>query len=416
MHRAARHSLLLLLMALLPGCSFHPGVAPNHACSILNEAPIAQVSSTGVEKVLEDPGIITVHHGFACASSNKDGTEDVLRVRQNLGTAGYARAAVFLNGWHLKYLNGEHKLSGVATMIRDIVVDRERIAWEAAGVLSDKNFDDGYEWCYYFTVLAWNPSALDLSVNQGDGECSEAPQVGAGNYFYSLNDNTTTALSSFARSLEDPQFASSNAVAVLPRGFGYMWGHFSTGPPNHNLLQLAYHLDHSERFMEKGRRYYRGPSSAVRTDESAFGGDSASWKSSAILKDDDLRRTYGFGEIVSGMSGADVAIVEPPFAILPIEDPGFFSACLPLEPSATYDIRIDNLSYKYVIPMLTGWNLGYGCGDRKIEEIGVRIEQILYDPVNPGTLRYKVSTAPEAGHNVTLLALAPVSPRLRGAK
>ncbi|HAU1321869.1 TPA: hypothetical protein F8R96_13120 [Legionella pneumophila] len=35
---------------------------------------------------------------------------------------------------------------------------------ETIGLLRDKNFDDGYRWCYYYTLIAWNRNRIDARV------------------------------------------------------------------------------------------------------------------------------------------------------------------------------------------------------------------------------------------------------------
>ena len=54
------------------------------------------------------------------------------------------------------------------------------------------------------------------------------------------------------------------------------------------------------------------PTSASHVD-SGF----VSWETSTILKDNDDRRDQAFGEVVSGLAGTDVGVVQPPFSDLP---------------------------------------------------------------------------------------------------
>ncbi len=142
-----------------------------------------------------------------------------------------------------------------------------------------------------------------------------------------------------------------------------------------------------------------------------------SWNTCAIYKDNDARRDYEFGELVSAMGGPDVSVIQPPFSILPGEDTGFFGACLGGVPSVqTEEFIIDNIPYAYAIPMLTGWDLDYPCDDHHVREIGVWIDNLKYDkPVNAstGTLSYKLhsvlhddsSNGHTYRHKVTILGL-----------
>jgi hypothetical protein len=76
-----------------------------------------------------------------------------------------------------------------------------------------------------------------------------------------------------------------------------------------------------------------------------------------------------------------------------------------LHVNLTVVLKVKSLSSKYpfefAIPMLTGWQLGYGqvdkgCDDARVTEIGIQIDEWNYEktPGAPaGTLRYKLSTA-----------------------
>ena len=66
--------------------------------------------------------------------------------------------------------------------------------------------------------------------------------------------------------------------------------------------------------------------------------------------------------------------------------------------------------------MLTGWELGYGCDDHHVREIGMSIDNLHYDRAAnapTGTLRYTVSSTmhddsnhwQHSLHKVTILGL-----------
>jgi hypothetical protein len=433
LRRAFLASLAVLITTLLVSCSFAPNV---NLCTQIDGAPVKQLTSSQQNTVLEDPGTIIVYHGSGCAESNKSGGQDFIKVEQSLGIPQYAtNATVFLNGWHLKYLHSDHHVAGLGTLIRNIQLDGGTLKWEAAGVLSDDNFDDPYNWCYYYTVVAWNSSKVNLTIDHKDGTCDPRDHRES-NFFITDNTGTTTALSSFPRFLHNPDFASSKAVAILPRGFGFAW----SGGDDHHLLQVGYNLDHSEVFVENGKKYKNGyygditplpvPSPAPTSSTSQVDSGFVSWETYAIFKDDDTRRDYTFGEIVSGLGGSDVGVIQPPFSILPEEGIGFFGACLS-GPSGiqTQEFVIQNVPYKYAIPMLTGWELGYGCmGDQHVTEVGIWIDEMHYDktPDTPGgTLRYKLSSILrdednnpgfDFAHKVTVLGLKPVSGGIQSDK
>ena len=83
----------------------------------------------------------------------------------------------------------------MGTTIENIRLERNTLKWQASGALSDDNFDDAYSWCYYYTVVAWNPSNINVTVDHKDGSCdpndSSDPSA---NFFGAENHGTTTAL------------------------------------------------------------------------------------------------------------------------------------------------------------------------------------------------------------------------------
>jgi hypothetical protein len=416
--------LAVLTTTLLVSCPFEHGSFP--LCVEFDNAPVKQLTSPQQNVVFEDQGTIIVYEGSGCAESNKSGREDFIKVEQSLDIPAYAtKATVFLNGWHLKYLHGDQHVAGLGTLIRNIKIDGRTLKWQAGGALSDKNFDNEYSWCYYYTVVAWNPSNINLTVDNKDG--CVPPDPSEANYFMASNDGTTTALSSFPTFLQNPDFASSKTVAILPRGFGSRW----SGGVDHELLQIGYNLDHSEIIIGNGKKYKKGegvdvtplptpvptPASSASQVDSGF----VSWETYAIFKDDKTRRGYVFGELVSGLGGNDVRVLQPPFSILPNEDIGFFGGCVQ-GPSGvqTQEFVIENVPFNYAIPMLTGWSLVYECNDHHVTEIGIWIDEIQYNknPGSPvGTLRYKLSSILRddsqnngySVHKVTVLGLRPTA-------
>ncbi|MDR4497124.1 MAG: hypothetical protein MRK02_04250 [Candidatus Scalindua sp.] len=137
-----------LFVALLGSCSFCAR-STNELCRLIGEATtVTELTSSDRTVVFEEQGTIVVYHGNGCAESNKPGTEDVLKVEESLDIPSYAtNATIFLNGWHLKYLDGDHHVAGLGTSIQNIRLEGQTLKWQAAGVLSDDNFDDAYSWC-----------------------------------------------------------------------------------------------------------------------------------------------------------------------------------------------------------------------------------------------------------------------------
>ena len=371
--------------------------------------------------MFEDTGTIIVYHGNGCAEKNQD--IDILAIEESLDIPLYAtKATVFLNGWHLRYLDDDHNVEGLLTTIDRIRLEGKTLKWRAKGLLRDDGLDKPYRWCYYYTVVAWNPSNVSMTVDQADSIDPSDPDATIFISKTNNDDESTTALLSFSSFIQNPDFASSKSVAILPRGFGVIWDGACCFPfPSfdHNLAQIAFNLDHSEIFIEKKRYVTRNgleepslPNSASQVD-SGF----VSWDTSAIFKDDRDRLDYFFGEIVSGLGGGDVGIVQPPFSILPEPTGGAFVGPAGLQ---TKEVTIENVPFEYAIPMLTGWSLHYPEGDKNVGDIGTWIDEIHYRDPNdpPGRLRYKVSsvltdnssdTVHFFRHKITILGIKPVS-------
>jgi hypothetical protein len=201
-------------------------------------------------------------------------------------------------------------------------------------------------------------------------------------------------LDSYSRA-SDPRHA-----AVLPRGFSFAWSDVDPAAhPDHNLLQLAYGLEHRAMFVRpKGYGALPDPPLSEPVDQVDTG--FFSWQSHGILKDNEVRRDYHFMEVFSVASLDDVSGVEPPFTILPVEERGFFGACLGSghigEESQTFEIA--SVPFELAIPLLTGWDLNYGCyseGDHFVQQIGVWLSDMQYQQPQagqPGRLKYTVTS------------------------
>ena len=370
------------------------------------DAPIADKTCSRQPQIFEDPGRLFVYHAYCCAESNQSGTENFLRVEGSLELPEYVTAAtVFLNGWRLEYLSSDHHVRGLGTSIGRISFANQTLSWEAGGVLSDKNFDDGYRWCYYYTVIAWNEGEISALIDHDDA-----------NIFSNDDQSHTTAVKKISGYIQNVDLSSGDPTAILPRGYGFMW----RGTVDHHLIQLAYNLDHSDRFIEYGKEYMTNVQPSFPTPAHYVGNGFTSWETKTIFKDDDLRREYDVGEIVSALGGRDVGIVQPPYTILPKEDVGWLTGCLYAEGGVkTEDYVVENVPFEYAIPMLTGWELWYPCDDQHVSQVGIWLSSFSYDKAPAaasGTLRYSISSVladrdekPNHGYSsqVQILGLKP---------
>ncbi len=366
---------------ILSLCSISPSFAKMSQEKLLDTSHAVHVKpdSEFRAKALEDVGIIVVEDGSACGESNRSGEENPIILQGSFDLPDYATdATVFLNGWDTRYLSSDHHIGRVAAIIRSPQRDGSRLTWEAVGLLRDKNFDDGFRWCYRFTVVAWNRDRIDARVLGFQDNTT----------FSFINDNESVALVSAAGFLRNTALTDNVNAVVLPRGFVYGWEEgFSQS--DHHLLQIAYNLDHSEIFVQAGRTW-SGPAPNI-TNHQASG--FASWETHGIFKDNSAKRDFRFGSAVSVIAGRGVATKQAPFIIIPKED---FGNCGELGGDViTEEHVIENVPYDYAIPVLTGWELRYPCKDHHVKRLGVWLHDMSYEKAEGsevGTLRYSISS------------------------
>jgi len=407
--------LVLLIGVFSTACEFCDETP--HLCEFVGSGTSPLTSSDQKKLDLEAEGTVVFYHGFGCSESNESGKENILNLAGSVQLPAYAtKATVFLNGWHAKYLSGDNHVQGFLTTIEKIKQEGNVLRWVAAGVLSDDNFKDAYSWCYYYTVVAWNPSSLDLTVDHERTFCSFGGDPQLSNSFVA-DSVGTTALSSFSSFLYNPDFTVNNTVAILPRGFGFTWA--PACEDDHHLLQVGYNLLQTQSYIQGGKKYWKDTKFEPMLPDNTgrVGSGFVSWETSAIYKDNSLRRNYKFGETVSGLTGKDVGVIQPPYAILPVEDAG---NCIGASTPPTEDFVIENVPFDFAVPMLTGWDLHYGCEDEHVAEIGIWIDKWNYkkEPgAASGTLHYTLSSRlrDKGGeghyrtHKVTVLGLRRAS-------
>ena len=391
----------------------------------LRDVPFSDLTDSPPPNVIfEDIGTIIALHGLGCAKSERAGKQQVLRVEQRIDIPSYAsNATVFLNGWRLQYLpeDDDHHVFDLWTAIRDVRLDLEgqTLKWEAIAALNDINFDDAYRWCYRFTAFAWDPSKIKLSVDDTDGGRGENGLIEGQNFFagQNLTDSAGVAFPRFVKESRFP-FPQGKPVAILPRGFEFIQD------DDHHLLQIAYNLDHSERFIDGSRKYFnQGKDQAPIENHNRSLVDSLfSWETTVIFKDDAGHRDYSFGELVSVLSGDDVGLIQPPFSSQVVRPNCRFFCAGTLEGRPkSEEFTIVGIPFQYAIPVLTGWELRYLTKDQHVNEMGVSIDEAHYekDPQSEvGTLRYKLTSVlrdkdgfPDfaSRHRVTVVGLRPTA-------
>ena len=377
-----------------------------------------------VRVVFEDPGkLIVLEPPPVCTEDWQCGRFSVCPGGAAHADAGlvlpdYATAAtVLLSGWYFQYQDGDHHIFRIGSEITNIRKEGNILTWDGVGGMFDDNFDDRFKWCYYTNVIAWNQSLVDAVVDQDDDRDENgilAPDENA-------EASAIVRLSSY---IHNPAFASKRKVMALPRGFFFTFsprfGPFISDT-DHHLLQLAYNLDHSEPFIESDKTYGELPPPVLPTPSSRIGDGFVSWESFGVLKDNSFKRRFVYNELVSGFAGNDVDIIQPPFSFPPRGEPS--GGCI----TSTGGLRttehvIENVPFEHAIPVLTGWDLSFACGDEHVKEIGIWLSDMQYtrgSGTTGGTLRYKVSSVLRneelpgfiVRHSVSVLGLPPlVSP------
>ncbi len=374
--RAGQRLALAFALVVLISIALAPSVA----------AQPPMPSARAVAIVLEDQGKIIVEHGYSCdTSDSKEGPQSAITLKEKLIIPHYAdRGTVILNGWFAEYLHGDQHVRDLRAEIRDINVSKNVLTWTAEGLLRNEAFDDGYHWCYHYTALAWNSKLID-AIPETSNLYNNAIISSSQSF-----PSEETALVTLESHIQSTAFAGKEAIAVLPRGFGFGWQDESrmTEPwhaVDHHLLQIAYNLDHTELFLPKGK------STGASYDQGAI-----SWVTHAIFKDNDAKRDFLFFEGVSGLGGNDVGVVHPPFAIRPKQISGGAYG-EQVEPGGTVSeerITIENIPFEYAVPVLTGWDLYYWAGgDQHVLRAGVWLDKIDYDKkpgAATGTLSYSL--------------------------
>jgi hypothetical protein len=235
-----------LVLAMFPTswAEFNPNFAVPDLCQFFDNIPTIELPANPAV-VLEDIGKIKVMHGSTQAAVDTGGR--IIKIEQIADIPNYAnQAAVFLNGWRVGYTGDDQHVLAVAALITKISLDRRnlKLTWNAVGLIRDDDFEESYGFTYHYTLIAWNNTQLNLVVNQGRF-CN--PDLNIPDKSFMTLNNGTTALSSFNLFALEPEFPQGQPIAVLPRGFGF---HYAG---DHRLLQLAYNLEHSEVFAERGR-------------------------------------------------------------------------------------------------------------------------------------------------------------------
>jgi hypothetical protein len=379
--------LMVALASTFLACEFGSPVpvpqTPKELLEILNKAPIIPLSEGDRWTVFEEPGRIRVQHGYGCAEAGKTSKDSLIGFRiqdQEVAPNIDDRGAIFLNGWDMQYPNGDHHVLGLGSLIFNISRAKDTpgltLEWEAGGVLSDKDGADGYQWCYRYTLIFWNPNVIDASAFQFDENTT----------FMSKDSPSGSGVGEIEGTFAAPDEKDSPR-AVLPRGLGQLW----RDGDDHHVLQVAFDLG-----------------TPPLADIIVPNGNTLTWTSETILVDNGGAHTHMQAEIVTILSGQSVEmwqprsvlhligakmVEEPTEMILePAEDGGITCNGNGEEQQEEFYV-VERVPYDYAIPVLTGWDMQYACEDHEIERIGVYMVEFHYDKdpnAATGTLHYTI--------------------------
>jgi hypothetical protein len=284
---------------------------------------------------------------------------------------------VFLNGWSMRYANGDHHVQGLGTAIVNISETRDTqnelftLNWEAGGVLSDQNGDDPYDWCYAYTVVFWSRrgSAFDaVAFARSLGVRQEAGS----------DPGNATAL----RNMDASAHNAYGPGVVLPQGFALIWD----GNSDRHLFQTGFDFGDAVPTVERG----------------------LSWTSRTLLKDNDDRHDYFGAELVSVLSYSSPQMLHPLTVYretrsgwraadneVSMEPSDSDSFCTGVgDPTGEERYKIEGVPFEYAVPVLKSWELGYLCSDHHVRQIGATIKDFSYERAPgavSGTLYYTLS-------------------------
>lgn len=331
-----------------------------------------------------------IQHGASCASAtsavSRDnaghlvfgiGIEETIEIPQGLD-----QATVFMNGWRLRYRDNDHQILALSSAIVDIEVRDGNLNWFAGGILSDKNGDDDFDWCYSYTALFWKNRITNTDIGVSDSDTDSR------HVFVSLDDVPN----------DSEQFAYANLLnlpfeprALLPRGFGVM---FRSREEDHKLLQFDLkHGDFTPQQWEDG-------------SENLF------WKFETVFQGKDRYRRYDTAQVVSALGGRSVEMMQTGFDIYSIPELHQDSG---IEDVVTQDLVVENVPFDAAVPVLMGWSLADQDKEIQPQDMGVWIESFTYDRApgaESGTLIYRVKSV-FVDDNGTFSSNGSIFPRLQ---
>lgn len=397
---------VVLLLFILSACATKPQDRAFPSDSSQTKTPFDQLSFGATRKTaFEDVGKFIMVEGSECVQRDK-GPESAT-ILSFVDMPSYVDSGtIILNGWDLRYLHGDHE---VRSLRADITHSKlvtggggaPILVFEVAGELSDQNWDDAYEFCVHYTGIGYNASFFDARI-EGDYNGIDT---------WALQTEAEGAVSTLETIWAEATLKGSDSIVVIPRGFDFQFDNeFECefrippcrweDPADHHLRQVAY--------------------SMFQIGATPNPSGNPHWVTQTIFKDNSTR-THWIKTRASLIGGRSVKLRSDLLALNPKS--GKTNICRNGEDGVvrTETVRINELPYDYAVPMLTGWDLNYECGDQHVQRAGIWIHDINFDQAF-NSLEYKVSSilrdkdgAPSfnATHRVTVLGLNRMPPPAR---
>jgi hypothetical protein len=372
-----------IALNLLQACTFKrsDGIqTPEDVYAIIDAAPYVAPLEQERWVVVDEPGKLHVEHGRSCARASQAASETHMgmRITESVRLPKNYVGTVFQNGYELRYEDGDHEVVGLGSAIYNVHLLNDILFWDAGGVISDREGEDDYRWCYAYTVVAWPrpplipPIAVPL-VPRLDIEAVHANRDAA--LIFTGGGNALAAI----RGKYKSEGKKPRALALA--GFAATLG------DEHAVLQFGFDLG------------------APRAS-----GKNLRWRSQVVLKDDDAHFVNA-AELVSVLGGESVHVFQPqqarveagygsPSTVtndikLKARGPSSCGAALGSPAVKVREMAVTTPPFRWAMPMLTGWDLRERCDDEHKRHVGAWIDDFSYTrrPGDPfGTLRYTVVT------------------------
>lgn len=393
-------SILLLLVACASKTQEKKPVDSAAGSKIVT--PFEQLSlKTSGKTVLEDVGKFILIEGSKCMQ--RENGAEAATILQWVEMPGYVdNGTVVLNGWDLRYLQSEREVNSMRADITHSKLVKNTgsamLMFEVQGKLDDQNRKDAYEFCVFYSAFGYHSAWFDATV-ESDYNGIDASI---------LQNKNQGAVATLENTGNKGTLKGNDTIAIMPRGFDFQFDDIFecewrfppckwTDRADYRLLQAAYSLS--------------------QTGTSPNPDGSPHWVAQTIFKDNAIR-THRVKTRTALIRGSSVKL-RPDFLALNPRSANTGDCRKNSDGIVrTQTFRINDLPYDYAVPMLTGWDLSYECGNQQVQRAGIWIHDIRFDP-GSSTMEYKVSSilrdqdgAPSfnAAHRITVLGLNRILP------